>query len=63
MKIESYYSPTVEDAMTMARPEARHLGESAGLARSLAARSDAGTQLALSSSMKSADLTRVAGFF
>jgi len=63
MKIESYYSPTVEDAMTMARPEARHPGESPGPARLLASRSDVGTQLVLSSSMKSADLTRVADFF
>jgi hypothetical protein len=63
MKIKSYYSPTVEDAMTMARPEARHLGESAGLAHLLATRSDAGTQLALSSSMKSADLTCAADSF
>jgi hypothetical protein len=60
MKIESYYSPTVEDAVTMAPPEPRHLGESAGLARFLAARSDAGTPGALSSSMKSADLTGMA---
>jgi hypothetical protein len=60
MKIKSYYSPAVEDAVTMAPPEARHLGESAGLARFLAARSDAGTPVALSSSMKSADLTGMA---
>jgi hypothetical protein len=60
MKINSYYSQAVENAMTMARPEPRHWGESAGLARFPAARSDAGTPVALSSLMKSADLTGMA---
>jgi hypothetical protein len=59
MKIKSYYSPMVEDAITMAR----HLGESAGPARLLATRFDGGTQLVLSSSMKPADLTCVGDSF
>jgi hypothetical protein len=63
MKTKSYYSPTVEDAMTLARPGPRHLGESAGLACFLATRSDVDTPVALSSSMKSADLTRMADSF
>jgi flagellar biosynthesis protein FlhF len=39
------------------------LGESAGLAHFLSTRSDVDTQLVLSSSMQSADLTRVVDFF